>query len=56
MNILWLSFMTSKVLVQATNVLNGNAFYVNPEMLNFGVGWVSDTWLRYFMVLITPSR
>lgn len=43
MNILWPSFLTSKVLVQAIHALNGNAFNLNLELLNFGVGWVTDT-------------
>jgi hypothetical protein len=43
MNILWPSFMTSKVHVKATHALNGNAFNLNVEVLNFGVGWVTDS-------------
>jgi hypothetical protein len=43
MNILWPSFLASQVLVQATNALNGNGFNMNLEVLNFVVGWVTDT-------------
>jgi hypothetical protein len=42
MNILWPSFLTSKLRVMATCALNGNAFDLNLEVLNFGVGWVTD--------------
>ena len=53
MNILWSSFLASKVPVQATHALNGNAYNLKLEVLNFGVGWVTDT---HFMAFSTPSR